>query len=161
MHKWVSYRPAMNITLNKINISWVRYHYSCDRVTIVSLLWHHPQMDCDFISKLKTEQVRNGEDVQRLSFLSSTVDSLCHVGNKIKHVLLWRTVLALTRVLFLCLFPSLLHNLGNKHKNNPLVSTETVRHLSTYIILFVMMQVGSQTWLTAYSQYKQSPFDKI
>ena len=37
----------------------------------------------------------------------------------------------------LCLFPSLLRNSGNKHKNNPLVSAETVRHLSTYIILYV------------------------
>ena len=39
-------------------------------------------------------------------------------------------------MLFLSLFPSLLRNSGNKHKNNPLVSTETVRHLSTYIILY-------------------------
>ena len=49
----------------------------------------------------------------------------------------WRSVSALTRVLLWCLFPSLLRNSGNKHKNNPLVSAETVRHSSTYIILYV------------------------
>ena len=53
------------------------------------------------------------------------------------YVLLWRTVYALTRVLFWCLFPSLLRNSGNKHQNNPLVSAQTVRHASTYIILYV------------------------
>ena len=41
--------------------------------------------------------------------------------------------------LFLCLFPSLLRNSGNKHKNNPLVSAETVRHSSTYIILYIFI----------------------
>ena len=44
---------------------------------------------------------------------------------------------ALTRVLFWYLFPSLLRNSGNKHQNNPLVSAETVRHSSTYIILYI------------------------
>ena len=38
-------------------------------------------------------------------------------------------------VLFWYLFPTLLRNSGNKHQNNPLVSGETVRHSSTYIIL--------------------------
>ena len=38
---------------------------------------------------------------------------------------------------FLCLFPSLLRNSGNKHRNNPLVSVETVRHSSTYFILYI------------------------
>ena len=36
----------------------------------------------------------------------------------IMNVLSWRTVCALTRWLFWCLFPSLLRNLANKHKNN-------------------------------------------
>ena len=38
---------------------------------------------------------------------------------------------------FLCLFPSLLHNLGNKQKNNPLVSAETFRHSNTYISFYL------------------------
>ena len=49
----------------------------------------------------------------------------------------WRTVSALTRGLFWCLFPSLLRNSGNKHQNNIWVSTETVCHGSTYIISFL------------------------
>ena len=53
------------------------------------------------------------------------------------YILSWRTVSALTWVLFWYLFPSLLHNSGNKHQNNPLVSAETIRHSSTYIILYI------------------------
>ena len=37
----------------------------------------------------------------------------------------------------LCLFPELRSNEGNKHHNNTRVSAETVRHESTYIILFL------------------------
>ena len=62
--------------------------------------------------------------------------SLCHVRNKIMHVPLWRTVYALTPVLFWCLFPSLLRNSGNKHQNNPHVCASTFSHASTYIILY-------------------------
>ena len=40
-------------------------------------------------------------------------------------------------MLFWCLFTLLLHNSGNKHQNNPLVSTKTVCHSSTYIILHI------------------------
>ena len=65
------------------------------------------------------------------------MDSLCRVRNKIMYVLSWRTGSALTRVLFLFLFPLLLRNSGNKHKKHPLVSVETVRHSSTYIILYI------------------------
>ena len=46
------------------------------------------------------------------------------------YVLSWRTVSALTRGLFWYLF---------KHQNNPLVSAETIRHSSTYIILYVSL----------------------
>ena len=61
------------------------------------------------------------------------MDSLCRVRNIIMNVLVWRTVSVLTRVLFWYLFTSFLRNSGNKHQNNPLVSTETVHHSSTYI----------------------------
>ena len=44
---------------------------------------------------------------------------------------------ALTRGLFWCLFPELRSNEGNKYQNNTRVSAETVRHESTYIILFL------------------------
>ena len=68
---------------------------------------------------------------------ASLMDSLCRVRNEIIYVLLWRTDYALTRVLFWCLFPSLLRNSGNKHQNNPLVSAWTFRHASTYIIIYI------------------------
>ena len=85
-------------------------------------------IDCDVIKRTKTEQVGLGED-----------DSFCRVRNNIMYVLSRRTVSALTRALFLCLFPMLLRNSGNKHQNIPLVSAETVRHSSTYIILYVLV----------------------
>ena len=56
------------------------------------------------------------------------------------YVFSWRTVSALTRGLFRCLFPELLSNEGNKYQNNARVSAETVRHESTYIILFFIRQ---------------------
>ena len=52
-----------------------------------------------------------------------------------------RTVSALMRGLFWCLFPELRSNEGNKHQNNIRVSTETVCHESTYIILFLTRHI--------------------
>ena len=57
--------------------------------------------------------------------------------SRIMYVLEWRTVSALARGLFWCLFPELRSNEGNTHQNNTRVSAETVRHESTYIILFL------------------------
>ena len=56
---------------------------------------------------------------------------------RIMHVIEWRIVSALTRGLFWCLFPELRSNKGNKYQNNTRVNTETIRHESTYIILFL------------------------
>ena len=66
------------------------------------------------------------------------------------YVLSWRTVSVLTWALFWCLFPSLLRNSGNKHQNNPLVSAETVRHSSTYIILYAPKLSGVMSRPTQY-----------
>ena len=74
----------------------------------------------------------------KIMFLSSFMDSVCRIRNKIMYVILWLTVFALTRVLFWYLFPSLLRNSGNKHQNNRLVNAETVRHSSAYIILYLL-----------------------
>ena len=52
------------------------------------------------------------------------------------YVLSWRTVSTLIRVLFWCLFSSLLRKSGNKHQINTRVSVEIVRHSSAYIILY-------------------------
>ena len=99
----------------------------CD--VIGNRLWRH-QLNENWVSETRKRCVK-------IVVLSSFMDSFCCVRNKIMYVLLWRTVCALTRVLFWCLFPELLRNSGNKHQNNPLVSAETVRHSSTYVILYV------------------------
>ena len=73
------------------------------------------------------------------------MDSLCRVRNKIIYVLSRRTVSALTRVLFCCLFPSSLRYSGNKHKNDPLVTSRQRWNSSSleYIhhSLFMMSEV--------------------
>ena len=78
------------------------------------------------------------------------------------YVLSWRTVSALTRVLFCCLFSSLIDNSGNKHQNNTIVSTETVCHLSTYFILymfyiisvsFLQNPTGSRTYVCIFGNW--------
>ena len=55
-----------------------------------------------------------------------------------------RTVSALTRGSFWCLFPELRRNEGNKHQNNTRMSAETVRHESTCIILFLTQHNGDK-----------------
>ena len=50
---------------------------------------------------------RHQQNVKRASVIYG---SLCHVRNEIMYVLVWRTVYALTRVLFWCLFLPLLRN---------------------------------------------------
>ena len=59
------------------------------------------------------------------------------------YVLEWRIVSALTRWLFWCLFSELRSNEGNGHQNTTPVSAETVRHASTYIILFLTRHTES------------------
>ena len=59
---------------------------------------------------------------------------------RIMYALPWQTVYALTRGLFWCLFPELHSNEGNKHQNNTQVSALTLRHKSTYNILFLTWQ---------------------
>ena len=102
----------------------------CD--VISNWLWRHQQ------NENRASETRGRCE---RSFLSSFMDSLCRVRNKIMYVLSWWTVSALTFLLE-CYFgiqlpPLLLRNSRNKHQNNPLVSTETVRHSRTYIIPYV------------------------
>ena len=89
------------------------------------------------VSRTETELARHGDDVWISSFLSSFIGALCRVRNEIMYLLSWLTLSALTRVLFLCVYPELRSNEGNKHKRNPVVSAETVRHPSAYIIPYI------------------------
>ena len=122
--KWHLTRLVVNIAVYKIDIQRVRYHYSHDGVTIVRSLWCHQQL-----IMMSSTEWRLSKWFVKIIFLSSFMDSLCRVRNKIIYVLSWRTVPALTGVLFWCLF--------DKHHNNTVMSTETVRHLSTYIIPYI------------------------
>ena len=109
-------RPWIKSISNELDITFTCSHHNCLVIVTSS------PIDCDVINRTWSERVGHGDDVWRSSFIGSFMDSLCHVRNKIMYVHLWRTVYALTRVLFCCLFPSLLRNSGNKHQNNPLVS---------------------------------------
>ena len=88
---WIS--PWIKSISNELSFTWMRHN--CLVIVTSST------SDCDIISR------RYGFEVWRSSFLSSFLSSLCHVRNKIMYVLSWRTISALTRVLFWCLFPSL------------------------------------------------------
>ena len=105
----------------------------CD--VISNRLWHH-QQNVNLTSEAR------GRSVKTVIFIV-ILSSLCRVRNKIIYVLSWQTVSVLTRVLFWCLFPSLLRNSGNKHQNNPLVMAETVRHSSTYTIPYILQDSPS------------------
>ena len=129
LHNWPWISPWIKSISNELDIT---IHM------IASQLSGH----CDVISNWLRRHHQNENWAsetwgRRSSFLSSFMDSICHVRSKIMYVLSWQTVSALTQVLFWCLFPSLLCNSRNKHQNNPLVSAETVRHSSAYIILYI------------------------
>ena len=73
----------------------------------------------------------------RLIKLNVKNNTLPRQKYRIMYVLAWRTVYALTRGLFWCLFSELRSNEGNIPQNNTRVSAYTVRHKSKYIILFL------------------------
>ena len=89
-------RPVVNIAVNKIDILWVRYHYSRDRATIVG--------HCDVINSRLWRQQQNENRASEtrgrcvnIVVLSSFVDSLCRERKQIMYVLPWWIVSALIR----------------------------------------------------------------
>ena len=103
-------------------------------------------IDCDVISRRKTNRdtgtmCKDHRFIVIYGFVMSC-------KNKVRYALSWRTVSALTWVLFCCLLPLLLHNSGNRHQNNPLGSAETVCHSSTYIIHY--LSYNGPCWITYY-----------
>ena len=121
--------PWIKSITNELDVTWSRHN--CLVIVTSSTIY------CDVIRRTQTQRVRHGVDVWRSSFSSSFLSSLYRVRNKIIYVLSWWTVSSPTRVLFWCLFPSLLRNSGNKHQNNPFVSTEANSHSSTYIGIYI------------------------
>ena len=127
-------RPLISPRINSIsNELYITIHVIAPQLSdhcdvISNRLWRHQQTE-----NRASETRRRCE---KIVVLSSFIDLLRRAINMIMCVLSWRTVSALTRVLLWYLFPSLLRNSGNKHQDNPLVSAKTVRHSSTYIILY-------------------------
>ena len=67
----------------------------------------------------------------------------CHVRNRIMYALSWRTVHALTRNLFWCLFMGLRSNEGNKHHRHPRAHTLNffqLMHYPLYIPCILMVE---------------------
>ena len=101
------------------------------------------------ISRTKTERVRHEDNVWRSSFLSSFMDTLCHVKKNNNVCTLVTNCLCVHSSVILVFISH------NKKQNNPLVSTETVRHSSTYIILYFFLVrlakwLFQQQWLQSY-----------
>ena len=117
---WIS--PWMKSISNELDITiHVIASQLSDHCDVISdRLWHH-QKNGNRAGETRGRYVK-------IVVSSSFMDSLCHVRNKALYILLWRTVSVLTRVL-------VASQLGKYTKVTPLVSTETVRHSSTYIIL--------------------------
>ena len=84
--------PLSNIILC-VPLLRVRYHYSRDHITIVSLLRRHQKSIVAPKAERRTSEWDTG-----------TMCKLCCVRNEIMYVLSWRTAFALTRVLYLWLF---------------------------------------------------------
>ena len=109
LHDWPWISPWIKSISNELDISChvfaSQWSGHCDG--IANRLWRHQQ------SVKWASEVR--EWCVKILVLASFLDLSCRVRNKIK-------LLFFTRVLFWCLFPSLLRNSGNKHQNNTLVS---------------------------------------
>ena len=108
------------IKFNELNII---FHLHSSQLP--SQLWYHHQrytINCDFVISMWTDQVMHDGNVWKSSFSLLFMGSSCHIRNKIMYILSWHLANALTLGLFWCLFPSWLHNSGNKHQNYPLVS---------------------------------------
>ena len=111
---WSDSRLVANFVVNKIDIWRVRYHFSCRCVTIVTSvpalhhqLWHHYQH-----VKRPYEAPRRCAKIVFFIVIYGIIRSF---ENIIMYVPPWRTVCALSWGLFLCKFPSLFRNSGNKH----------------------------------------------
>ena len=94
-------------------------------------------IDCDVTSRTKTEWVTPGWCVKIVAYIVIFAFIMPFVRNKKCMYSRGELFLCSLEFYFGVYPPSLLRNSGNKHQNNPLLSVETVRHLSTYIILYV------------------------
>ena len=125
---WISW-PWIKSISNELNITFrvIVSRLSGYFDVIANQLWRH-QHSVNRASETRRRCVK-------IVVFYLFMEKLCRVRNTIMYVLWWRTLYALTRVLFSCLFPSLLCNSGNKHQNNP--SRERMNSLSRGYIHFL------------------------
>ena len=117
---------------NVSNALFVNFTYVCNAQSIWQLV----------INGMVMAWCRTGDKPLSESMMTYfTAAYICQSasGNwqRIMYVNEWRTVSALMRRLFWCLFPELRSNEGNEHQNNTWVCTKTVCQESTYITLFL------------------------
>ena len=110
-------RGFNNVYLGPLLLTWINFNPAWISNHIQRKVW-----DEIYLSTLKLQHLPRSK-ISRVC--------LCSYKWRIMYLLEWRTVSALTRGLFWCLFPELRSNEGNKYQNNARVSTETVRHEST------------------------------
>ena len=75
-------------------------------------------IDCDVISRTRTERMRHGDDMWRSSFLSAFMDSLCRIRKKMMFVLEWQTVFCAHERIILVFILRVAQKLGNIYQNN-------------------------------------------
>ena len=129
--------------------------WSCQNclVTVMS-----SEIDCDVISRTKTERVRHGDDVWRSSFVSSFMELLCHVSNKLMYVLAWRTVFcAQSSVIFGVYFPRCFTTQEINTKIN--LSWALKQFVTRVHTLFTLSSVILPTWYARKDGLNQSSME--
>ena len=142
---WIS--PWIKSISNELDIAIhvIASQLSCHCDVIGNRLWRHQQNE-NCVSETRERCVK-------IIVLSSFMESFCCVRNKIMYVLSWWTISLLTRVLFWCLFPSLLRNSENKLQNKPFVNAETVRHSNIHYSIYTLQAFTHKTDLNKSTQY--------
>ena len=125
-------QPCKSLICSKLDISIqvIALQLSCYCDVISNRLWRHQQ------NKDQASETR-GQCVKIFVFIIIYVVVItCKKYDNVCTLVMNCFCAHLTAIL--CLFPSLLCKWESKHKNDPLVSVETVRHSSTYIILYIL-----------------------
>ena len=136
----------MNIAVNIVDKKQISFYYSRDRVKIICSLWRHQQSIVMSSAERKTNDCDTGTMCKdrRISVTYGFLMS-CKIWNNASNLttncFCAHSSYFVVAVIVLYLYPSLLRNSGNKHHSNPVVSTETIRHTITYIIIYTLGHV--------------------
>ena len=131
LHDRPSILPWMKSISNELDIT---IHVTASQLSghcdaISNRLWRHQQNE-NRASETRRRCVK-------IVVLSSFMDSLCRVRNKILHVPSWRTASAITLECYFGIYLPPWFATREKHQYIPPLSAETVCHSSTYIFLYI------------------------